>query len=71
MKTNFEKWKENLKPEGLIAARAFGSGYVAIWCECCPAKKNGKCLVRGDQKGFVCQAPTLLKWLNQPAEEDK
>lgn len=60
--TNFERWKENLTPESLIA----DNGQVALWCCICPAKgKTRRCLACGHGYTTCCNGRELLEWLNK------
>ena len=61
MKTNFEKWKETLTPESLIA----DNGQVALWCCICPAKgKTRKCLACGH--GYVIDCTIEMDEMVRP-----
>lgn len=78
MKTNFEKWKEDLKPEELLSARPV-DGTKCVWINCntncpalnCPANCVGKGLdvYKWHRYAQKCEH-WFLQWANAPAKED-
>ncbi len=74
MRTNFEKWKENLKPEDLIITDFCTNEVRAVFdrhadgCEYCPSKDT--CLARRDPYNFDCESG-FLAWANAPAKENE
>lgn len=82
MKTNFEKWKEDLKPKDLILPRLVDDGKtrcVNIMCssncpaENCPAKKSIKSkranMKRWEHFAQKCDK-WFLRWAKAPAKEE-
>lgn len=66
-KTNFEKWKAQLKPEDLCLVRK-----VAMDCYVCPANDHGICKARPNGKrGWICNVDDFSAWANTEVEEAK
>ena len=69
--TNWEKWKEGLKPEELITEDFGFNSLCAVFlghgdrCEYCPARQT--CSARCD-KEISCDSQ-FLAWANLPAED--
>ena len=71
--TNFEKWKDNLKPENLIFhSSCYGIQDASIFihgekecCEYCPARN--KCKIGRSKE---CKE-SWLEWANAPANENE
>ena len=79
--TNFDKWKEGLKPEDLIRPRLIDAGRtrcVCIQCSAnCPAAAScpaGKAFPKNIERwrhfGAKCDK-WFLRWADAPAKEDE
>ena len=77
MKTNFEHWKENLKPEDLVFKETDPLGdprtYWAVWnisgsaCESCPARQ--KCHDLHEQGLSKCCGYAFKTWAKAEHKE--
>ena len=71
--TNFEKWKEELKPEELITEDFGFNNRCAVFfghgngCECCPARQT--CSAQCDDE-IPCESQ-FLSWANSHTKEGK
>lgn len=76
-RTNFEKWKSELKPEDLVFKETDPLGdprtYWAVWnisgsaCRSCPAQKQ--CHDLHEQGLSKCCGYAFKTWANAPAKE--
>ncbi len=79
MKTNFEKWKESLKPEELLSTRPVDET-KCVWINCntncpalnCPANCVGKGLDVYKWRRYAQKCEHwFLQWANAPAKEEE